>query len=58
MATINCVCGGDKREGACPAPCAEEKLPYWCESCERSVPEKRCPFCGLKAGKKRRVDLP
>lgn len=26
-------------------------LPYWCETCQRMVPEKRCPNCGLKARK-------
>lgn len=28
-------------------------LPYWCETCERLVPEKRCLGCGLKARKVR-----
>lgn len=29
-------------------------LPYWCETCERLVPEKRCLGCGLKAKRVRR----
>jgi hypothetical protein len=34
----NCsMCGGDETPG------------YWCEVCGRTVPEKRCPLCGLKA---------
>jgi len=56
MATIHCVCG-DKQQEGCSVPCEGEKLPYWCESCERSVPEKRCPFCGLKARKKRQAEF-
>jgi hypothetical protein len=31
-------------------------LPYWCETCERLVPEKRCLGCGLKARKVRRPE--
>lgn len=26
-------------------------LPYWCDTCRRPVPDKRCPGCGLKARK-------
>lgn len=30
--------------------CGKNQLPhYWCEVCGKAVPEKRCPFCGLKA---------
>ena len=35
--------------------CGEERaLLYWCNTCERLVPEKRCLGCGLKARKVRR----
>ncbi|MBU5635378.1 hypothetical protein KOM00_01360 [Geomonas sp. Red69] len=37
----------------CAACRGEETFPYWCETCGRSVPEKRCPYCGLKAQKKK-----
>jgi len=52
MATKACSCGADKETGGCAA-CPAEELLYWCDSCQRSVAEKRCQFCGLKARKKR-----
>ncbi|QXE89858.1 hypothetical protein KP001_15695 [Geomonas subterranea] len=42
-----------KGEEGCAACRREEIFPYWCESCARPVPEKRCPYCGLKAQKKK-----
>jgi Zn ribbon nucleic-acid-binding protein len=39
---------------ACPWCDQGIALPYWCETCERLVPEKRCLGCGLKARKVRR----
>jgi predicted RNA-binding protein with PUA domain len=38
----------------CPLCAQASALPYWCETCERLVPEKRCLGCGLKARKVRR----
>ena len=43
-------------EEGCAACRSEEIFAFWCGSCERSVPEKRCPYCGLKARKKRQGD--
>jgi predicted RNA-binding protein with PUA domain len=37
----------------CPLCDPGGALPYWCETCERLVPEKRCLGCGLKARKVR-----
>ncbi len=53
-------CSCDKEGGymACPA-CGKGQEPgYWCANCERAVPEKRCPLCGLKARKMRGVARP
>ncbi|MBJ6798953.1 hypothetical protein [Geomonas propionica] len=47
-------CGhDDSGQKGCAACKREEIFPYWCQSCQRSVPEKRCPYCGLKAQKKK-----
>jgi len=43
-------------EGSCSGCPGEEVFGFWCGSCQRSVPEKRCPYCGLKARKKRQDD--
>lgn len=48
-----CNCHGKHPETPCRI-CGGTWFPYWCETCERLVPEKRCPFCGLKARKVRR----
>jgi predicted RNA-binding protein with PUA domain len=53
METKKPGCSCQLPAGACQACGAEEIFSYWCEQCERSVPEKRCPYCGLKARKKR-----
>ena len=45
---------GDKKDATCPLCDQGTALPYWCETCERLVPEKRCLGCGLKARKVRR----
>ena len=46
----------DEKEAGKTCPLCEQgiALPYWCETCERLVPEKRCLGCGLKARKVRR----
>ena len=55
MTAEKCTCGMVKTEVACPV-CEERKLPgYWCDVCGRTVAEKRCPLCGLKARKIRRA---
>ena len=51
MADRECTCGKIKPGEPCPACRERESLPYWCDSCERAVAEKRCPLCGLKARK-------
>ena len=56
MEQKKCGCGDEQRQGGCAACLSEEILSYWCESCERSVAEKRCPYCGLKARRKRQGD--
>ncbi|HEY5513674.1 MAG TPA: hypothetical protein VIK40_08525 [Geomonas sp.] len=56
MTTKECGCSGEKPQGVCAACRGEAIFSYWCESCNRSVPEKRCPLCGLKARKKRPAD--
>lgn len=48
-----CNCHEKNRERTCQGCDGENALPYWCETCERRVPEKRCPGCGLKARKVR-----
>jgi predicted RNA-binding protein with PUA domain len=47
MATKRCGCA-DQEQGSCAACRREEIVWYWCDSCKRSVPDKRCPLCGLK----------
>ncbi|WP_198419825.1 hypothetical protein [Geomonas edaphica] len=42
----------EERTG-CAACLEEESEPFWCGSCNRGVPQKRCPYCGLKARKKK-----
>ena len=53
MTDGKCSCGEEHREGGCAGCRAEEIFSYWCKSCLRSVPEKRCPYCGLKTQKKK-----
>jgi len=53
MKSKKCGCSAEQRQGSCPGCHGEEVFSFWCDSCERSVPEKRCPYCGLKARKKR-----
>lgn len=52
MTEKNCSCEPG-RPGSCPSCFAEQLTEYWCETCRLSVPEKRCPHCGLKTKKKR-----
>ena len=51
-----CGCGDGHKQEGCSGCSGEQVFAFWCESCERSVPEKRCPYCGLKARKKRLND--
>lgn len=51
---------GSKKDSSCGEnverkclECEKGALMYWCETCQRPVPEKRCPNCGLKARKVR-----
>ena len=54
MAAGKCICG-EKPGVTCPV-CREMEPPgYWCEVCEQTVAEKRCPLCGLKTRKTRGV---
>ena len=46
----------NEKEVGCPLCDQGSALPYWCETCERLVPEKRCLGCGLKARKVRRPE--
>ncbi|WP_224984172.1 hypothetical protein [Geomonas agri] len=46
-------CHDDGGQTGCVACRREAIFRYWCEVCQRSVPEKRCPYCGLKAQKKK-----
>lgn len=52
MKETNCGCG-DENHADCAGCRGEAIFAYWCESCRRSVADKRCPYCGLKAKKKR-----
>lgn len=52
MTKKNCECGAGKEQGTCEACRREEIFTYWCKTCNRSVSEKRCPYCGLKAQRK------
>ncbi|HJV34101.1 hypothetical protein [Geomonas sp.] len=54
MAVANeqgCGCG-EKHDG-CAACGMENLLSYWCDTCKRGVPDKRCPHCGLKSRRKK-----
>ena len=48
VTTSECPCAGSAE--SCPYSERRELL-YWCEICGRTVAEKRCPLCGLKARK-------
>lgn len=54
MTGEKCGCGDKEKDGC--AGCGVDIFPYWCESCKRSVPDKRCPYCGLKSQRKRVTD--
>jgi len=42
----------DEQQDAVCAACGKGDPPrYWCEVCGKTVAEKRCPSCGLKARK-------
>lgn len=53
MAENKCGCGDEKHEGGCQGCRMDDIFSYWCESCNRAVAEKRCPYCGLKAKRKK-----
>ncbi|MFZ2950277.1 MAG: hypothetical protein WA003_12400 [Desulfuromonadaceae bacterium] len=52
-ATLRCGCGKKESGLACRECDGGMLLPYWCETCKKPVPEKRCPSCGLKCRKVR-----
>lgn len=52
MTKKKCECGAEKRQGTCEACRADEIFVYWCKTCNTSVPDKRCPHCGLKTQRK------
>jgi len=44
--------GTDEKADDSSGTCAKKtRFLYWCEVCERTVEEKRCPSCGLKTRK-------
>jgi len=52
MADEKCGCG-QEQEATCAECRREETFSYWCSSCDRAVPDKRCPYCGLKSKKRK-----
>jgi predicted RNA-binding protein with PUA domain len=44
-------CADEKAGTACRNCAKEAPLLFWCEVCEKTVEEKRCPSCGLKTRK-------
>ncbi len=46
-------CGSELGKEGCAACRCEDLFPYWCQTCSRSVSTGRCPYCGLKAKKKK-----
>ena len=53
MTKKECEGGGATQEANCAACQMDDIFSYWCKSCNRSVSEKRCPYCGLKTQRKR-----
>jgi predicted RNA-binding protein with PUA domain len=54
MVNRKCTCCVSKGESC--STCNPEGFPlYWCESCQETVEDKRCPLCGLKAKRMRPV---
>ena len=51
MAEKNCT--DDKAGTACRNCAKNAPLLFWCEVCEKTVEEKRCPSCGLNTRKVR-----
>lgn len=56
----------DRKEGSCSennsgmaCRVCDNGIPllYWCETCQRLLPDKRCPSCGLKGRKVRQPCL-
>ena len=46
-----CTCSGEQKRDIC-LECGGVTAPgYWCETCKKAVPDKRCPLWGLKAKK-------
>lgn len=56
MTTKSGGCCDHKEQEGCAACRSDEIFAYWCETCQRSLPEKRCPYCGLKTRKKKEGD--
>lgn len=53
MTRDECHCDEKDGELTCRMCAKGIDLPYWCETCQQLVPEKRCLGCGLKARKVR-----
>lgn len=48
--------GGGQGSHSCGGGCGVQLELYWCETCRREVPEKRCPLCGQKTRRSRPGD--
>jgi len=46
-----CGCNENGPEMTCGMCGSDTSIPYWCETCQRLVAEKRCQCCGLKTRK-------
>jgi hypothetical protein len=51
MTAKPCTCSGGQKGDICLECGGMTTLGYWCETCKKAVPDKRCPLCGLKAKK-------
>ncbi len=49
MPERKCDCSRKGSDKECLVCAEQDKLGYWCANCQRTVPQKRCPLCGLKA---------
>ncbi|HBG08213.1 MAG TPA: hypothetical protein DDY22_22350 [Geobacter sp.] len=57
MTNNRCNCGDHKDQGSCAACHIDDNaVSYWCQTCSRPVPDKRCPYCGLKSQRKKATE--
>jgi predicted RNA-binding protein with PUA domain len=56
MDNTGCNCSNKASEMTCRINSRGEPLPYWCETCQQLVADKRCPGCGLKSRKVRQAE--